>query len=91
MSRKEIANEATEDATARLTGSTTMYVRMTDALNYHITITIPRSYVCMHICMERLFICTAFCIGAFSHLYAAGREADACMNTQEEEFPCARP
>jgi hypothetical protein len=41
--------------------------------------------------MERLFIWTAFFIGFFSHLYAAGREADACLSAQEEEFPCTRP
>jgi len=41
--------------------------------------------------MERLLIWTALFIGAFSHLYAAGREVDACLNAQEEEFPCARP
>ena len=48
-------------------------------------------YVCMYAWMERLFIWNAFFIGAFSHLYAAGREADACLSAQEEEFPCARP
>jgi len=59
MSRKEIANEATEDATARLTGNTAKDVRMTNALNYHITITIPRSCVCMYAC---IYVCMYLCI-----------------------------
>jgi len=48
-------------------------------------------YACMYVHMERLLIWTAFFIGAFSHLYAAGREADAYLSAQGEEFPCARP
>jgi hypothetical protein len=66
MSRKEIANEATEDATARLTGSTTMnacvfvYKSMYECMYVWQILCYPRVqwnyHVCASVCTHSLLL-----------------------------------